>query len=177
MLNFFKNSINDKSFNTYQIFLANDIIKNSEGVKYIDIKFSPVIVQKINSMMVNYPSKHYTEYKFIDKNTVLSIVDGKKHYYRQHTLDTITDETSYKNIKLLVSKVNIQNTEPTKFPNKSEYHEITSTTSEYTVSDTIKLYIRNNSKIYIEIKKDDYIDTTIETLELLTRKITDNVDN
>lgn len=177
MFNYLKNSINDKSFNTYSVYLANDIISNAEGVEYLDIKFSPVVIQKIKSKLGTYPAKHYTEYKFIDKNTVLKIIDGNRSYYRLHTLDTFIDETIDKNIKFLVAKTHILDTDPTKFPSKSEYHEITSNTSEYSISDTISIYIRNDSRVYIEIKKDDYIDTTIDTLEHIIRKLIDSVDN
>ena len=167
----------DKSFNHYDLYLANNRIHNSEGVEYLDTKLSPAIIHKVKSRVSCYPAKNYTEYRFIDKNTSLRIVNGDRKYYRQHTFDTLTHESPGGNLTWVIGKTQTESIGSTQFPSKDKYHEITSNTNEYTVSDTITLYIRNDSRVYIKIKKDDYIDTTIDTLKLLVGEITGSDGN
>ena len=177
MFSYFYNSIGDKSFNYYDLYLANDRIRNNEGVEYLDIKLSPVVIHKIKSRVSCYPAKNYTEYRFIDKNTSLKIVNGERKYYRQHTFDTLTHEAPGGNLTWVIGKTQTDTISSTQFPSKDKYHEITSNTTEYSVSDTVTLYIRNDSRVYIRIKKDDYIDTTIDTLKLLVGEITGSDGN
>lgn len=177
MLNYFNNSILDKSFNYYHIYLANDKISNREGVEYFNTKLSPVIIQNLKSFLAVYPTKNYEERRYIDKNTILRVTGAERNYYRENTIDTYTDESTNENIKFLLAKSMRLTIEPTKFPSKFEYHEIITDTFEYTIGETITVFIRNDSKVYIQIKKDDYIDTTIDSVMELIRKITDSVGN
>jgi len=183
MLDYFKNSIAEKSFNNYGIYLGNGEITNNEGVSSFNVKLSPIIIQSIKGVLSCYPTKHYQEYRFIDKNTFLRICNGEREYYREHVFDTFIDDSLSEHLNLIYTKFNREQIERTQFPSKSNYHELSNDTLEYSVSDTITLLIRNSSKVYIEIKKDEYIDTTIETLEstlkMLSKAIstTDNDDN
>ena len=64
MFSYFYNSIGDKSFNHYDLYLANNKIRNSEGVEYLDIKLSPALIHKVKSLVSCYPAKNYTEWGY-----------------------------------------------------------------------------------------------------------------
>lgn len=182
MLEYFKNSIGEKTFNHYGIYLGNEQISNAEGVSSFNIKLSPVIIQNFKKYLSRFKTVNYQEYRFLDKNTVLRICNGERQYYRENVEDTEVDDGLSDYLKFIHCKFSRNQIPRTEFPSKSKYHELTSDTTEYSVSDTIKVFIRNSSKVYIEIKKDEYIDTTIECLENTIKELvsvitTDSGDN
>ena len=159
-------TLGEKSFNNYGIYLGNGGITNNEGVSSFNVKLSPIVIQSIKNVLSCYQLKHYQEYRFIDKNTFLRICNGEREYYREHVLDTFIDDSITEYLNLIYTKFNREQIDRTQFPNESNYHELSNDTLEYSVSDTITVLVRNSSKVYIEIKKDEYIDTTIETLPI-----------
>ena len=58
-----------------------------------------------------------------------------------------------------------------------QYFEKCEDIEEYTISDTISLRIKNNKEIVIIIKKDEYIDTTIDSLKSLIENLKCSGDN
>lgn len=171
MLEYFKNSIGEKTFNHYGIYLGNEQVSNAEGVSRFNTKLSPVIIQNFKKLLSRFKTVHYQEYRFIDKNTILRICNGERKYHRENVEDTEIDESLSEHLKFVNCKIYRNDIPRTEFPSKSNYHELSSDTTEYSVSDTIKVLIRNSSKVYIELKKDEYIDTTIECLETTIKEL------
>ena len=78
---------------------------------------------------------------------------------------------------MVVSSLETSNISNINFPSKMQYFEKCEDIEEYTISDTISLRIKNNKEILISVKKDEYIDTTIDSLKSLIESLKCSDDN
>ena len=175
MISFLQNSIQEHDINLYKIHVANNNpISNDAGIHLFDTKLSPALIHSYRNLLANYTSKNYTLHSYQDKTTKLDLVNClTKVYTREFIRDFFIDTTK----NMIVSKIEKKEIPSIYFPNRLNYHEQTNDIEEYLVSDTISLLIKNNSEIVFIIKKDEYIDTTIDCLKLLLERVKCSGDN
>ena len=174
MIEFLQNSIQNHDINGYKIFITTgDKIVNDIGINIINTKLSPALIHSCRSICSGFSSKHYISNVYCDKNTRLEIINGSKSYKREHVRDYFIDNKK----NMVVSSLETSNISNINFPSKMQYFERRDDIEEYTVSDTISLKIRNNKEIVITVKKDEYIDTTIDCLKSLLKSLKCNDDN
>ena len=174
MIEFLQDSIQNHDINGYKIYITTgDIIQNDVGINVINTKLSPALIHSCRSVCSGFSSKHYISNIYYDKNTRLEIINGLKSYTREHVRDYFIDNKK----NMVVSSLETSNISNINFPSKMQYFERRDDIEEYTVSDTISLKIRNNKEIVITVKKDEYIDTTIDCLKSLLKSLKCNDDN
>lgn len=174
MIEFLQDSIQNHDINRYKIYITTgDKIVNDIGINIINTKLSPAIIHSCRSVCSSFTSKHYISNVYCDKNTRLEIVNGLKSYTREHVRDYFIDNKK----NMLVSSLETSYISNINFPSKMQYFEKCEDIEEYDVSDTISLRIINNKEIVICVKKDEYIDTTIDSLKSLIECLKCSDDN
>lgn len=174
MIEFLQDLIQNHSINGYKIYITTgDKIVNDVGIQIINTKLSPAIIHSCRSICSGFTSKHYISNVYCDKNTRLEIVNGSKSYTREHVRDYFIDNKKH----MIISSLETSNISNINFPSKKQYFERRDDIEEYTISDTISLRIKNNKEIVISVKKDEYIDTTIDSLKSLIENFKCSDDN
>jgi len=174
MIEFLQDSIQNHDINGYKIYITTgDRIQNDVGIHIINTKLSPAIIHACRNVCSSFTSKHYISNVYCDKNTLLEIVNGSKSYTREHVRDYFIDNKKH----MIISSLETSNISNINFPSKIKYFERRDDIEEYIVSDTISLKIKNNKEIVISVKKDEYIDTTIDSLKSLIENFKCSDDN
>lgn len=176
MLEFLKESFNDKTFNLYTIILGNDNISDDLDNYVFHTNLSSPIIKDIKFKLSKYPAICYDCHTYAHNNTYMELKKDVE-IYRNVVIDSLFDVTSFP-IKMLICKCNKNDVPRNQFPSNLNYYETKTNIFKYTVSENINVYIIDNKKIKFEIKKDEYIDSVTDELEkLLKYLITDNSDN
>lgn len=174
MIEFLQDSIQNHDINRYKIYITTgDIIENDVGIHIINTKLSPAIIQSCRSICSGFSARHYVSNIYCDKNNKLEIINGSKTYKREHMRDYFIDKKK----NMIISSLETSNISNINFPSKMQYFEKCEDIEEYTISDTISLRIKNNKEILISVKKDEYIDTTIDSLKSLIESLKCSDDN